>query len=346
MEHMPHIVTFGELLLRLSPPVHQRLEQATTFDARYGGAEANTALSLALQGNEATFVSVVPPTRIGECALRSLRAYGVDTSSVVRSGERLGLYYFEIGSSVRGNTCEYDRAWSALSRASHTVFDWERILDGADALYVSGVTPALSDELAIAAQEAFACARRLGVTTVCDLNYRGKLWTPKAAQRVMKSLLPHVDICIANDEDAPSALGMDCVSGSLATGIDERMDYVNMAQRICDEYGCSKVASVVRNVRSVEDSDWMGMLFDAPSGSHVFSPIHHMHVLEGVAAGDAFSAGLIHAMLHGFDLQKAIDYAIAASVLKLTIPGDANVVTSAEIETLAARSAGGLRVER
>ena len=340
------IVAFGELLLRLSPPSNLRLEQAQVFEARYGGAEANTAISLAMQGDAAAFVSAVPPNRIGACALRSLRAYGVDISSVVREGQRLGIYYFEVGSSVRGNSCEYDRAWSAFSQTSHDAFDWERILDGADAFYVSGVTPALSTELSKACYEALACARRMGVTTICDLNYRGKLWSPEEAQRVMRGLLPFVDVCIANDEDAPSALGMDCVTGSLACGIDERMDYVEMARRICEEFGCRKVASVVRNVNSVEESDWMGLLFDAGSGEHAFSAVHHMHVLEGVAAGDAFSAGLIHALLHGFDQQRAIDYAIAASVLKLTIHGDANVVSAQEIEVLASSAAGGLRVER
>ena len=208
---------------------------------------------------------------------------------------------------------------------------------------MSGVTPALSEELAAACEDALVACRERGITTICDLNFRGKLWSPERAQVVMKRLLPYVDVCIANDEDAPSALGMTCVSGSLANGTAERDDYAEMARQICEGYGCKMVASVIRNVRSVEDSDWMGMVY-AEGAAH-FSAVHHVHVLEGVAAGDAYGAGLIHALLHGFDLDHASEYAIAASVLKLTIPGDSNLVSVAEIEAVAAKGAG-LRVAR
>lgn len=337
------VLAFGELMMRLSPPDHQRLEQATSFEVRYGGAEANAALSLAFQGDSAAFVSVVPPNRIGDCALRSLVAYGVDVSRVVRAGDRLGSYFFEVGASMRSNGCVYDRKYSAVSLAERSAFDWDRILDGVGVFYFSGVTPSLSEELAAACEEALVACRERGIVTICDLNYRGKLWGPERAQEVMRRLLPHVDVCIANDEDAPSALGMTCVSGSLANGIEERADYAEMARQICAEYGCSMVASVIRNVRSVEDSDWMGMVY--ADGEAHFSAVHHVHVLEGVAAGDAYGAGLIHALLHGYDLDHASEYAIAASVLKLTIPGDSNFVSEAEIEAVAAKGAG-LRVAR
>lgn len=340
-----HVLTFGEIMMRLSPPDHYRLEQATSFDVNYGGAEANVALSLAFQGGSSSFVSVVPPTRIGDIALRSLRAYGVDVSRVVRAGERLGSYFFEIGASQRGNAAVYDRKYSAISMAPRDSFDWGAILEGVDAFYVSGVTPALSDETAAATLDGLRAARDRGVTTILDLNYRGKLWTPEHAQQVMRGLMPFVDVCVANDEDAPSALGMTCVSGSLENGIEERDDYVEMAREICSEYGCSAVASVVRDVRTVEDSQWMGMLYLADSGEHWFSPVHDVHVLEGVASGDAFSAALIHAMEHGMDPQDAIDYAIAGSVLKLSIRGDLNLVSEAEIRA-AMGTASGSRVSR
>ena len=170
---------------------------------------------------------------------------------------------------------------------------------------------------------------------MCDVNYRGKMWSPEKSQATMKELLPLVDICIANDEDAPAGLGMTCVSGSLAHGIEERDTYVEMARQICAEYGCKKVASVVRNISCVERSIWMGMLFDAESGEHWFSPAHDVHVLEGVAAGDAFNAGLVHALINDFDPQAAVNYAIAASILKLTIKGDSNLVTADEIAAVA-----------
>ena len=345
MDPTSKVLTFGEIMMRLSPPDHLRLEQATSFDARYGGAEANTALSLAYQGDDAAYVSIVPDNRIGACALRSLTAYGVDVSRVVRSGDRLGTYYFEIGSSERGNGCVYDRKYSAINLASHAELDWERLLDGIDVFYFSGVTPAVSDEMALACKEALECARKRGITTVCDVNYRGKMWSPEKSQQVMRGLLPLVDIVIANDEDAPAGLGVTCVSGSLAHGIDERDSYVEMARQIAGEYGCKKVASVVRNVQSVERSQWMGMLYDAESGQHWFSVEHDVHVLEGVAAGDAFNAGLLHALLHGYEPQHAIDYAIAASVLKLSIRGDSNLVSASEIEGVA-QSGGGTRVAR
>lgn len=337
------VLAFGEIMMRLSPPGHLRLEQATSFDVRYGGAEANAALSLAFQGDSAAFVSVVPANRIGDCALRSLVGYGVDVSRVVRSGDRLGSYFFEIGASMRSNGCVYDRKYSAISLADRSEFDWDKILDGVGAFYFSGVTPAVSDSLADACEDALRACRERGIVTICDLNYRGKLWTPERAQQVMRRLMPLVDVCIANDEDAPSALGMTCVSGSLANGIEERDDYAEMARQIVDEYGCKMVASVIRNVSSVEDSDWMGMVY-ADGGAH-FSAVHHVHVLEGVAAGDAFGAGLVHALLHDFDLDHASEYAIAASALKLTIQGDSNFVSTEEIEAVAASQAG-LRVAR
>lgn len=340
------VLTFGEIMMRLSPKDHLRIEQATEFDVRYGGAEANTALSLAYQGDKAAYVSVVPANRLGECALRSLKVYDVDTSRVVRQGDRLGSYVFEVGASQRGNGCVYDRKYSAINMAKRDVFDWDEILKGVDAFYFSGVTPAVSDEMAAACKDALTACRAKGITTVCDVNYRGKMWSPEKSQATMKELLPLVDICIANDEDAPAGLGMTCVSGSLAHGIEERDTYVEMARQICAEYGCKKVASVVRNISCVERSIWMGMLYDAESGEHWFSPAHDVHVLEGVAAGDAFNAGLVHALINDFAPQDAVNYAIAASILKLTIKGDSNLVTADEIAAVASAADGGTRVAR
>lgn len=345
MDQNTLVLTFGEIMLRLSPPDNLRIEQATSFDARYGGAEANTALSLAYQGDNAAYVSVVPANRIGDCALRCLRGYGVDTSRVVRSGDRLGTYYFELGASQRSNGCVYDRKYSAINMASHDELDWDSILGGVGVFYFSGVTPAISDEMALACKQALAAARERGIVTVCDVNYRGKMWSPAKSQQVMAELLSLVDIVIANDEDAPAGLGITCVSGSLSNGIEERDSYVEMARQICATYGCKKVASVVRDIQSVERSQWMGVLYDAETDAHWFSGAHDVHVLEGVGGGDAFNAGLLHALLHGYEPQRAIDYAIAASVLKLTVRGDVNLVTEAEIAGVAV-SGGGTRVSR
>lgn len=336
------VLAFGEIMLRLTPPDHRRIEQAQSFAAYYGGAEANVAFSLAYQGDDAAFVSVVPSGRIGDCALRSLSSVGVDVSRVVRAGDRLGIYFFEPGASERPNSCVYDRKYSAMNLASHEVFDWDKILSGVGAFYLSGITPAVSQEMAQAAEEALRACRERGIETICDLNYR-KLWSPEAAQKVMKRLLPLVDICIANDEDAPQCLGISYGSGSLATGIEEKDAYVKIAEELQRTYHVKAVASVIRDIRSVEDSDWMGMVY-ADGAAH-FSPIHHMHVLEGVAAGDAFAAGLIHARLHGMDWDETAAYAIAASALKLTVRGDSNFASADEIAA-AAHTASGLRVSR
>lgn len=346
MQESSRVLCFGELMMRLSPPAHLRLEQATSFDVHYGGAEANVAFSLAYQGDKSAYVSVVPQNRIGDCALRTLSAYGVDTSRVLRQGDRLGSYIFEVGASQRSNSVVYDRKYSAIQMAQAKDFDWDAILDGVDVFYFSGVTPALSAELTRACEDALVACRDKNITTMCDLNYRGKLWTPDAAQAAMSRLMPLVDICIANDEDAPSALGMTCVSGSLAHGIEERDDYVEMARQICEENGCKMVGSVVRNIQSVESSTWMALIYDGKTGEHVFSPAHDVHVLEGVAAGDAFGAGMLHGLLHGFDLQSLANYAIAASVLKLTIQGDSNFVSEPEISALANKQGAGTRVAR
>lgn len=350
------VLTFGELMMRLSPKNHLRIEQATEFDVRYGGAEANVALSVAHQGGNAAFTSIVPANRIGDCALRTLVAYGVDTSRVVREGDRLGTYFFEVGASVRGNGCVYDRKYSAINLADRTALNWDAMLKGVGVFYFSGVTPAISDEMAVACKEALSACRERGITTVCDVNYRGKMWSPEHSQRVMSELLPLVDIVIANDEDAPAGLGMTCVSGALENGIAERDDYVEMARQICDTYGCKQVLSVIRDIASVEDSKWMGMLYSAAHDDllvgasqepeHWFSPIYNVHVLEGVAAGDAFSGAYLHALTHRMTGQQAIDYAIAGSVLKLTIPGDSNLVTADEISVVAASAGGGTRVAR
>lgn len=351
------VLTFGEIMMRLSPPDNLRIEQATSFDVRYGGAEANAALSLAYQGDRAAYVSVVPANRLGDCALRSLAAYGVDASRVVRAGDRLGSYVFEVGASMRGNGVVYDRKFSAISRASHADLAWDSILTGVGVFYVSGVTPAVSEEMALATREALAACRERGIVTVMDVNYRGKMWTPEHSQEVMEGLLPFVDVCIANDEDAPRGLGITCVSGSLDHGIEEREGYVEMARQITTRFGCKQVLSVIRNIASVESSEWMAMLYRAEGddllpgtvaagGEHVFSPVYPVHVLEGVAAGDAFSGAYLHALLHGYDPQRAIDYAIAGSVLKLTIHGDSNLVTEDEIAAVAGAAGGGTRVAR
>ena len=199
------VLTFGEIMMRLSPKDHLRIEQQPSLTSATARRGQHCAFP-GLPGDKAAYVSVVPANRLGECALRSLKAYGVDTTRVVRQGDRLGSYVFEVGASQRGNGCVYDRKYSAINMAKRDVFNWDEILKGIDVFYFSGVTPAVSDEMAAACKDALTACRAKGITTVCDVNYRGKMWSPEKSQATMKELLPLVDICIANDEDAPAGL--------------------------------------------------------------------------------------------------------------------------------------------
>lgn len=332
------ILTFGETLMRLSPENNLRLEQATTFRRAFGGAEANVAVSLAIQGDDAAYASAVPAGRLGDQALREFASWGVDVSRVSRPQGRLGLYFMELGGSERANRTVYDRSYSAFSMAKRGDFDWDKLLEGIDAFYFSGITPAVSDQMALVLGDALSCCQKLGIHVVCDLNYRSSLWTPQKSQDVMRRLMPYVDVCIANDEDARMALGTKHGSDALTNGIDNLDEYRATAREIADEYGCGMVASVVRNVASVEKSSWMGLLYR--DGKYWESPVHDVLVREGVGGGDAFGAGLVHALRAQMNPQEAINYAISAAVLKLTIRGDYNLATEQEIMSVAAGSAG------
>ena len=332
------------MMLRLKPPAYSRILQSDLFEATYGGAEANVAVSLSLLGNDAAYLTKLPKNPLGEAAIGTLKRYGVDTGRVLRGGPRIGVYYFEKGIDVRPTSVVYDRAGSSIATARRSEFNWHSLLDGVGVFYFSGITPAVSDELAGAVQDALACCRELGITVVCDLNYRGKMWATEKAQSVMKDLMPYIDVCIANDEDFESALGIRAFDGDLSHGIDQIESFRNGMKKITEQYpNCKTVASVLRNIHSVEKSDWMGILFQ--KGKFYESPVHHVHVMEGVASGDAFGAGLIHSLLHRASPQDTVDFAIAASVLKLSIGGDLNLVTENEVRA-AMHKGSSARVKR
>lgn len=324
------VLTFGEMMLRLKPPAFSRILQADSFEASYGGAESNVAVSLSLFHNDAAYLTKFPDNPLGEAALGTLRRYGVDTSRVMRGGSRLGTYYFEKGTNIRPTSVVYDRAGSSISTAKRAEFDWNALLDGVDYFYFSGITPAISDELASAVKEALVCCKEKGIVVVSDLNYRKKMWTPEKAQAVMHELMPYVDVCIANDEDFEATMGIRAFDGDMSRGIDQIDSFRAGMKEITKQYpNCHTVASVLRNIYSVEESEWMGILLT--DGKFYDSPVHKVRVMEGVAAGDAFGAGLIHGLLHQENPQDTVDFAIAASVLKLMISGDLNLVTEAEV---------------
>lgn len=324
------IITFGEIMLRLKTPEHLRIIQSQNFEASYGGAEANVAVSLAMLEDNVSFLTKVPDNPVGMAALKEIRGYGVNTDLVLKGGKRLGIYYFEKGSNIRQTNVVYDREYSAISLAKPEEFCWENILQDVDIFYFSGVTPAISDNIEIALTEALKYCKEHNIQVVCDLNYRGKMWSTEKAQSVMKKLMNYVDLCIANDEDFESSLGIHAFDGNLSHGIDQIDDYKRGMLEITKQYpNCKAVASVLRNIHTVEDGQWMGIYLC--DGKFYESPIHTVHSLEAVGAGDAFAAGLLHALVKEFSPQKLIDFSIAASIMKLMIQHDFNVVSEEEI---------------
>ncbi len=323
-------LAFGEMMLRLKPMGFERILQTNGFEAAYGGAEANVAVSLAQLGHDSGYLTKLPENPLGEAAIGTLRKFGVDTSRILRGGPRLGMYFFEKGNGARSTGVVYDRAGSSIATALSQEFDWPLLLDGVGVFYFSGITPAISSELEIALKAALSYCQKQGITVVCDLNYRGKMWKPEVAQKVMAQIMPFVDVCIANDEDFEAMLGIKAFDGDLSRGIDQIDDFKRGMQEITKRYpNCKTVASVLRNIHCVEQSDWMAILYQ--NDEFFETPVHNINVMEGVAAGDAFGAGLLHGLNHQLPAQETIEFAIAASVLKLSISGDLNLVTEAEI---------------
>ena len=340
---MKKVVTFGELMLRLAPEGYYRFVQAETFGATFGGGEANVAVSLANYGLDAAFVTKLPTHEIGQMAVNSLRRYGVDTSYITRGGDRVGIYYLEKGASQRPSKVIYDRAYSAIALASKEDFDWEKIVDGAEWFHFTGITPALGDHVAEICLEAVKAAKKLGLKVSCDLNYRKKLWTREKAGKVMAELMPYVDVCIANEEDASDVFGIKAENTDIEGGKIDGEGYKEVAKKLKDRFGFSYVAITLRSSISANDNDWAAMLYDG--NDCYFSRKYHMHIVDRVGGGDSFGAGLIYAMLDGKDAQGIIEFAVAASCLKHSIEGDYNMVSVAEVESLAGGNASG-RVQR
>ena len=340
---MKKIVTFGEIMMRLNPEGYERFVQADKFETSYAGGEANVAVSLAGYGMSAAFVSKVPSHEIGQCAVNELRRFGVDTSMMVRGGERLGIYFCEKGASQRASKVIYDRAGSAISKASAADFDWEKIFEGADWFHFTGITPALGGELPEICLAACRAAKKLGVKVSCDLNFRKKLWSSKEAEAVMSTLMPYVNVCIANEEDAKDVFGIEAEDTDLNAGKVNHDGYISVARQLTERFGFDMVAITLRESISASDNGWAAMLYS--DGKAYFSPTYKVHIVDRVGGGDSFGGGLIYSLLSGYDEQKAINFAVAASCLKHTIEHDFNLVSVAEVEALAGGNASG-RVQR
>ncbi|HHW10261.1 MAG TPA: sugar kinase [Firmicutes bacterium] len=337
------VVTFGEIMMRLNPQGYLRFVQAQSFDLTFGGGEANVAASLAQFGLPASFVTAVPKHEIGDCAVNWLRRFGVDTSFILRQGERLGIYFLEFGASQRPSKVIYDRANSSISQVKPGDFDWEKILAGAGWFHFTGITPALGDGPAEACLAAVQTAKKLGLTVSADLNYRKKLWSREKAREVMSKLMPYVDMAIANEEDAEMVFGIKARDTDVTAGALSSEGYKDVAKQLQEMFGFKQVAITLRESISASDNNWSALLYDG--GTFYNSRKYKVHIVDRVGGGDSFGAGLIYSYLTGKSPDQAVQFAVAASCLKHTIFGDLNLVSAAEVETLAGGDASG-RVQR
>lgn len=342
---MVKTVCFGEIMLRLSPPGFERLFQTPALQATFGGGEANVAVSLAQFGCDSCYVTRLPANPIGDAALRSLRAEGVNVEHVVRGGTRLGIYFAETGASQRPSTVVYDRAHSAISELQPGSIPWHDVFDGASWFHCTGITPALGAAAAECTREALQAAKRAGVRVSVDLNYRKKLWPEREAQQTMRALMPLVDVVVANEEDLQAVLGIE-VPHTDVTGASLHLDgYRQAAERVAGEFGVSHVAVTLRESLSASDNAWSAVLFESASRAFVQSQRYTVRLVDRIGGGDSFAAGLIYGFLSGRDGESSLRFAVAASALKQTIPGDFNHVSVSEVERLVAGDASG-RVQR
>lgn len=340
---MQKVITFGELMLRLAPENYLRFVQSDKYEATFGGAEANVAVSLANYGTDVAFVSKLPEHEIGQCAVNSLRKFGVDTSKIVRGGDRVGIYYCEKGASQRPSKVIYDRTSSSIATANESDFDWDKIFEGVSWFHFTGITPALSDECAKITIEACKKAKEKGITISCDLNFRKKLWSKEKANTVMSEVCKYVDYCIANEEDAKDVFGIEADNTDINTGKLDGEGYISVAKKLTDRFNFKGVAITLRESISASDNNWSAMLYI--NGKAYFSRKYAMHIVDRVGGGDSFGGGLIYSLINNKDPQSTIEFAVAASCLKHSIEGDYNMVSLKEVEALANGNASG-RVQR
>jgi len=345
MTAQARVVTFGEVMLRLKSPGFDRLFQTPALEATFGGAEANVAVSLAQFGVPVSFVSAIPANPIGDACIGELRRYGVDTAHVRRQGGRLGIYFLEAGANQRPSRVVYDRAGSSIAAAKPGDFDWNAVLDGAAWFHLTGVTPAISQSAADLAIDGARRAREKGITVSCDYNYRKNLWKyGKSAPEVMREVVRHAHVGIANEEDCQKALGLE-LDVDVTTGALETDRYCAIALRVLDEFpGLERQVITLRESHSADRNGWSAVLHNRKQFL-VSRRYEITDIVDRVGAGDSFGAGLIYGLLTLGDDARALEFATAASCLKHSILGDFNRVSVAEVEALVGGDASG-RVQR
>ena len=337
------VITFGEIMLRLSTPGYRRFIQAESFEVKYGGGEANVAASLAQFGMEAYFVTKVPENPIGCSAVNYLRRYGVKTDHIIRGGERLGVYFLETGVSQRPSVVVYDRAGSAIAEALPGEFSWPEIFQNSAWFHFTGITPALSDRAAQSTLAACKVAAGMGIPISCDLNYRKKLWSEEKAQEVMSGLMPYIDVVIANEEDAEKVFGIQADNSDVEKGELSDQGFRRVAHRLYERFRISYVAITLRESYSASDNGWSALLYDGRDYFH--SRKYRIHLVDRIGGGDSLGAGLIYGLLQKWPSREIIEFATAASCLKHTVWGDFNMISVDEVRQLA-RGDGSGRVQR
>lgn len=345
-EAVQSTVTFGEIMLRLAAPGCERLLQSPVLAATFGGGEANVAVALAGFGLSAKFVTTLPDVNpLGDAAIHAVRARGVDVSGIRRDAGRMGIYYLEVGASQRGSRVVYDRAGSAFAQAAATAYDWDRLLVGARWLHVTGITPAVSEAASVATLEAVRRAHARGVTVSCDLNFRKNLWKwGKPASAVMPEIVRSTDVLIANEEDVQHALGLKA-DIDVESGVLDRASYRRLAEEVLHRFGnLETVAITLRESKSASRNLWSACLHDG--SNFLLSRCYDIvPIVDRVGAGDSFAAGLIYGMQAELGTQESLEFAVAASCLKHSIPGDFNLVDVGEVQALIAGGGAG-RVQR
>jgi len=342
---MSKIVTFGELMLRLSPPHHEMFLQTPGFVATFGGAEANAAVSLANYGEDVAFVTALPPNPIGDAAIRDLRGFGVNTASIRRSGNRMGIYYTQTGACARPSVVLYDRNHSAIAEIMPGEFDWDAILEGTEWFHVTGITPAISEGTALATLEALEACRRKNITVSCDLNYRKKLWKwGKKPSEVMPEIVRFVSVLIGNEEDCQKTLGIE-VDVDVTAGTLEAESYRKLAKEVLAAYPNLRFLAVsLRESLSADSNNWSGILADRDN-FFVSRKYAINDIVDRIGGGDSFGSGLIYGLRRLAGPREALEFAVGASALKHTIPGDFNRISVSDVLTLVGGDASG-RVQR
>lgn len=337
-------VTFGELMIRIQPESYYRFVQVDSMTTTFGGAEANVSVSLANYGLDSYFVTKLPKHEIGQMAVNTLRRYGVKTDFIVRGGPRVGIYFNEKGASQRGSKCIYDRAGSSIQLANPEEFDWKTILKDASWFHVTGITPALGQNMVQACIEACKTAREMGITTSCDLNYRSKLWSKEDANKAMSEICKYIDICISNEEDANDVFGIKAEDTDTIKGELNNYSYVSVARQLKNRFGFKKVAITLRSSIDANHNNWQALLY-CDENDYAFSKKYEMFVIDRLGGGDSFAGGLIYSLLKGKNTQNSVNWAVAASCLKHSIIGDFNMVSEEEVDKLVGGDGSG-RIQR